>query len=111
MAHEGGGVKLKHLHLCIGGPLDGQRYITDPGAETFRVATKVDVPPTKDGKPRRRARSPAHDVSPVPHVVYVLQKWAAGPQDGRIVWVPEGQTAAHTLDLLCAGYRKGRPTS
>lgn len=86
--------------LCLGGPLDGQRY--DVGdVSTFRVPLRSPMRVAEIEDMRRVSAAVTTE-----HVLYVLT-WFNTP-DGRVsFWTPYGTTPLDAMRQLVEGYRRG----
>jgi hypothetical protein len=92
---------MSKTRMCIGGPKDGQTIMTADSQIYLRAA----------GPSRRTAIAGPGSFDPnttVPIVDYHLQQWATGPDplDRMEFWVPQGQTARQTMDMLVKSHEQ-----
>jgi hypothetical protein len=86
-------MNTRKSYLCIGGPCAGKRYRHD--GDCFNVAERP---------PLSIAMGPGPtSIETIKTTTYVRQKFHT---EGNIteVWVPEGQTASQTMELLLETY-------
>jgi len=87
--------------LCVGGPLDGQRFdSSDPKRFRTQVRTRTPAPPyLEPNKPQ--------DVSlMVESVTYVVETIRTGDVNFDF-WVPAHQPIEKTVAILLEGYERG----
>ncbi len=77
--------------ICVGGPIAG-RDMVDDSRTSFQVALK----------PAMKWIANNVENLPIQKAIYVKQDWYAGK--ALQVWVPEGQTAAETFEILLKAY-------
>lgn len=88
--------------ICVGGPLGGKRKHILYGNSFRSLAPEPFVP--RDYLTKRDG--PWDAPIAVSEVKYVTQDWRT-PEHGVVqIWVPEGQTASETLEILLSTYQQ-----